>query len=97
MFDLNTNGRIPAPAQPGDRAQGSVAVLDLVADKWTMRVVYTLKSGSRHYGEILRTIEGISKKMLTQTLRDLERNGFVTRTVHPTNPPTVEYALTPLG
>jgi hypothetical protein len=40
MFDLNTNGRIPAPAQPGGRAQGSVAVLDLVADKWTMRVVY---------------------------------------------------------
>ena len=97
MFDLDTNGRIPAPAQPGSKTQGSVAVLDLVADKWTMRVVYTLKNGSRHYGEILRTIEGISKKMLTQTLRDLERNGFVTRTVHPTNPPTVEYTLTPLG
>ena len=60
MFDLDTNGRIPAPAQPGSKTQGSVAVLDLVADKWTMRVVYTLKNGSRHYGEILRTIEGYS-------------------------------------
>lgn len=72
-------------------------ILGLVADKWTMLVVYTLAPGTRRYGELHREIGGISQKMLTQTLRALERDGLVTRTVHPVIPPMVEYALTPRG
>lgn len=88
-----TNGASPLPRKP----KRSVVVLDLVADKWTMRVVYNLTEGPKYYGELLRSIGDISKKMLTQTLRALERNGFVMRTVNPTNPPTVQYELTALG
>ncbi len=71
--------------------------LDLVADKWTMLVIKALADGVRRYGEVRRTVEGISQKMLTQTLRSLERDGLVERTVHPVVPPMVEYRLTPLG
>jgi DNA-binding HxlR family transcriptional regulator len=72
-------------------------VLDLIADKWTALVFYSLSNGCRRSAELLRTIEGISQKMLSQTLRDLEKNGLVFRSVYPTIPPAVEYGLTPLG
>lgn len=72
-------------------------VLDLVADKWAVLVLYALEPGTRRTGELQRTVTGISAKMLTQTLRDLEHNGLVSRTVHPVVPPHVDYALTPLG
>lgn len=72
-------------------------VLELVADKWTALVFYALESGPCRFAELRRTIEGISQKMLSQTLRDLERNGLVARTVYPSVPPAVEYQLTPLG
>jgi DNA-binding HxlR family transcriptional regulator len=72
-------------------------VLDLIADKWTALVFYALERGCTRSGELLRTIEGISQKMLSHTLRDLERNGLVSRCVYPTVPPAVEYGLTPLG
>jgi DNA-binding HxlR family transcriptional regulator len=71
--------------------------LDRIADKWTCLIVYALLDGPRRHGELKRAIGGISQKMLTQTLRSLERDGLVARTVIATIPPHVEYALTPLG
>lgn len=71
--------------------------LELIADRWTMIVVKSLSDGRHRYGELHRSIDGISQKMLTQTLRSLERDGLVQRTVYPVVPPRVEYALTPLG
>jgi len=71
--------------------------LDLISDRWTMIVVKALSEGIHRYGELHRAIGGISQKMLTQTLRSLEHDGLVLRTVYPVVPPKVEYALTPLG
>ena len=72
-------------------------VLDRIADKWTALVIQILASGTMRYAELQRAIGGISQKMLTQTLRSLERDGLVQRTVHPVVPPKVEYSLTRLG
>jgi DNA-binding HxlR family transcriptional regulator len=71
--------------------------LDLISDRWTMIVVKALAEGIQRYGALHREIGGISQKMLTQTLRALERDGLVLRTVYPVVPPKVEYSLTPLG
>lgn len=71
--------------------------LDLIADKWVVVVLYVLSSGTKRYGELQREIGDISQRMLTRTLRDLERNGLVYRKVYPVVPPMVEYSLTPLG
>lgn len=71
--------------------------LDRIADKWSCLIVYALLDGPRRHGELKRMIEGISQKMLTQTLRSLETDGLVTRTVIDVIPPHVEYGLTPLG
>ncbi len=72
-------------------------VLARVGDKWTVQVVVQLGEGPRRFSEIKREIEGISQRMLTLTLRNLERDGLVARTVTPTTPPRVDYALTDLG
>lgn len=72
-------------------------VLDMIADKWTTLVIGQLGDRPRRFSEIQREISGISQKMLTQTLRELERNGIVCRKVFAEVPPRVEYALTPLG
>ncbi|MFI9506477.1 winged helix-turn-helix transcriptional regulator [Nocardia sp. NPDC052566] len=72
-------------------------VLDRIAGKWTVLIVDALADGTMRYTDLQRRIEGVSQKMLTQTLRELETDGFLTRTVHPTVPPRVEYALTDLG
>jgi len=72
-------------------------VLDHIAGKWTILVVDALLEGTMRYTALSRRIEGVSQKMLTQTLRGLEADGFVTRTVHPTIPPRVDYDLTELG
>src|SRR4051812_23230755 len=72
-------------------------VLSLVGDKWSVLVVGLLGDGSRRFSEIRRTIEGISQRMLTLTLRGLERDGLVKRTVTPSIPPRVDYELTKLG
>jgi len=72
-------------------------VLDLIADKWTVLVIYLLAGGTKRYGELQRAIDGISQKMLTQTLRKLEEDGLVKRTIFPEVPPRTEYELTPLG
>ncbi|MDV5823571.1 winged helix-turn-helix transcriptional regulator [Sphingobium naphthae] len=69
-----------------------------VADKWTMLILELLEEkGMLRFTEIGRQVKGISQKMLTQTLRQMERDGLLTRTVHPVVPPRVDYALTPLG
>lgn len=72
-------------------------ILDRVGDTWSLYVVGTLGSGAMRFNEIRRNIEGISQRMLTRTLRELERDGLVRRTVFPTKPPSVEYALTDMG
>ncbi|WP_248927842.1 winged helix-turn-helix transcriptional regulator [Paenibacillus hamazuiensis] len=76
---------------------GYSRVLEIISNKWTALVIYALENGNIRYGEMERRIEGISKKMLTQTLRKLEWNGLVQRHITPTVPPSVEYSLTPLG
>lgn len=87
------------PALPGDRHEclrvGSI--LSLVGDKWTVMIVIVLSGGPRRFSDIKRTIGGISQQMLTRTLKSLERDGMVLRTVHPTVPPQVEYELSALG
>jgi DNA-binding HxlR family transcriptional regulator len=73
-------------------------ILDRVADKWTALIIGILaQSQRRRFNELRRMVGGISQKMLTQTLRDLERDGLVTRTIYAEIPPRVEYELTPLG
>ncbi len=72
-------------------------VLARIGDKWSVLVVSRLGGGPVRFNEIKRDIAGISQRMLTLTLRGLERDGLVTRTIFPTVPPRVEYALTPLG
>lgn len=71
--------------------------LALIADKWAVLVITTLAGGSIRYNALRREVAGVSQKMLTQTLRDLECNGLVARTVYPHTPPRVAYGLTPLG
>jgi DNA-binding HxlR family transcriptional regulator len=72
-------------------------VLDRIGDKWAIYVVDRLGAGPRRFSELHRGIDGITARMLTVTLRGLERDGIVTRTVHAAVPPRVDYALTPLG
>lgn len=72
-------------------------VLSRVGDKWSMRVVMSLDGGPMRFNELRRQIASISQRMLTRTLRGLERDGLVSRTVTPSIPPRVDYALTPLG
>lgn len=72
-------------------------VLSRVGDKWSILVVAVLRDGAMRFNDLRRSIDGISQRMLTLTLRGLERDGLVTRTVTPTTPPRVDYALTRLG
>ena len=72
-------------------------VLDRVASKWTMLVILALGHERLHYAQLQRRVRGVTKKMLTQTLRALERDGLVRRQVHQTVPPQTEYELTELG
>ncbi len=73
------------------------AMLNRVGDKWSMLIVLLLSEGPLRFNALRRKIDGISQRMLTRSLRELERDGLVSRTVTPTTPPSVEYALTPLG
>lgn len=72
-------------------------VLDIISNKWTALVIYAMEDGSIRYGQMKRRIEGVSQKMLTQTLRQLERDGLVKRDIHQSVNQAVEYSLTPLG
>jgi DNA-binding HxlR family transcriptional regulator len=87
------------PTSPGTNTQCRKisGVLNIVGDKWTVMIVRVLIERPRRFNDIKRTIGGISQQMLTRTLKALERDGMVSRTVHPTVPPQVEYALTRLG
>ncbi len=72
-------------------------VLDRIGDKWSTLLIFTLAERSHRFGELRRAIPDISQRMLTQTLRELQEDGLISRTVHPTTPPSTEYALTGLG
>ncbi len=87
----------PRSAQGPETACPVREVLDRIGDKWSVLVVDRLGAGPKRFSELRRSIDGISQRMLTLTVRGLERDGFVTRTVLPTNPPRVDYALTALG
>jgi DNA-binding HxlR family transcriptional regulator len=80
-----------------DNACRARVVLGIVGDKWAMLLVRCLRDGPRRFTELKREIDGISQRMLTVTLRDLERDGILTRTVHNVMPPHVSYELTPMG
>jgi DNA-binding HxlR family transcriptional regulator len=72
-------------------------VLDRVGDKWSTLLLLELRAGPRRFGALRRGVSDISQRMLTETLRNLQRDGFVSRTVIPATPPQVEYALTAMG
>ncbi|MGY8711916.1 helix-turn-helix domain-containing protein [Bradyrhizobium sp. 18BD] len=91
---------LPAPQLPSpDHAdcRGVASVLSRVGDKWSVFVIMNLSDGPKRFNELKRIISGISQRMLTLTLRGLERDGLVTRTIFPTIPPRVDYELTDLG
>ncbi|WP_257165589.1 helix-turn-helix domain-containing protein [Bradyrhizobium sp. SRS-191] len=86
------------PAQPGPNdCRGVASILARVGDKWSVFVIMMLQDGPKRFNELKRLVGGISQRMLTLTLRGLERDGLVTRTVFPTIPPRVDYELTDLG
>ena len=90
----------PAPTNlvPADKQALARELLTRVADKWTLLVIDALaEGGEMRFSRLRERVDGISQKMLTKTLRDLERDGLVTRHVHPVVPPHVDYKLTPLG
>src|SRR6202049_2178959 len=92
--------RVPVlPPQPhlDSDCRGVASILARVGDKWSVFVIMLLGDGPRRFNEIKRMVGGISQRMLTMTLRGLERDGLVTRTVFPTIPPRVDYELTDLG
>jgi DNA-binding HxlR family transcriptional regulator len=97
-------GHCAGTALPDDALQWDVRegcevrqILDRIADRWSLLVIALLDDRTVRFSELRREIDGISQRMLTVTLRQLERNGLVRRTVYPVVPPRVEYALTPLG
>lgn len=91
---MRAAGGYPAVAHA---CQPATDILARVGDKWSVLVVILLGNGTKRFNELRRLINGISQRMLTLTLRGLERDGLVTRTVFPTVPPRVDYALTDLG
>lgn len=91
------NATVDKPGHDNPDCRRVSKVLSRVGDKWSVLVVMLLGDGPRRFNEIKRMVNGISQRMLTLTLRGLERDGLVTRTVFPTIPPRVDYELTPLG
>src|SRR3954453_1872401 len=87
----------PMPDRDHADCRGVASILARVGDKWSVFVIMMLSDGPRRFNEIKRMIGGISQRMLTLTLRGLERDGLVPRTVFPTIPPRVDYELTDLG
>ena len=86
---------VPSPLHGDCRKVGEI--LGRIGDKWTVLIVMALRERTMRFNEIKRAVGGISQQMLTRTLKALERDGMVSRTVHPTVPPQVEYELTALG
>jgi len=87
----------PPHAHEGEDCRAVASVLARVGDKWSVFVIMMLGQGPKRFNELKRMIGGISQRMLTLTLRGLERDGLITRTVFPTIPPRVDYELTDLG
>jgi DNA-binding HxlR family transcriptional regulator len=83
--------------KPFDTSCPVRGVLDNISDKWSMLLVMTLATGPKRFNQLKRDVPDISQKMLTQTLRDLQRDGMISRHVFDTKPPSVEYRLTPMG
>lgn len=96
---LETRMEYPVPIVLDSAAEGCPLrdILDRVGDKWSVLVVVLLGEGTRRFSDLRRSVDGISQRMLTHTLRQLERDGLISRTVYPTVPLRVEYALTALG
>ena len=99
-----THSRLPAlpprpelPDQDHADCRSVASILARVGDKWSVFVIMMLSDGPKRFNELKRMINGISQRMLTLTLRGLERDGLVTRTIFPTIPPRVDYELTDLG
>jgi len=97
MVDTNTAVRAPESSNTHAACKAVVETLARIGDKWTVMVVGALSKGPIRYNEIRRRVEGISQRMLTLTLKGLEQDGLVTRTMYPTIPPRVDYELTKLG
>lgn len=100
--NLSAGHKNVPPAEPADPPARSTCrnvapVLNRVGDKWSMLIVMILADGPRRFSELKREIDGISQRMLTLSLRGLERDGLVDRTVTPSIPPRVDYELTELG
>jgi DNA-binding HxlR family transcriptional regulator len=99
---IMSEGYTHVPAAGESHSQGQCCgpireTLSRVSDKWSLLIIKILSDAPLRFNELRRRIDGISQRMLTRTLRDLERDGLVTRTVTPTTPPSVEYALNDLG
>ncbi|HVV08356.1 helix-turn-helix domain-containing protein [Amycolatopsis sp.] len=95
---MATPRRISGPCQAWPEESAFIReVLDRIGDKWTVLTISTLSTGPLRYSDLQASIPGISQRMLTQTLKRLERDGLITRTAYPEIPPRVEYELTDLG
>ena len=90
-------GRGPCAAIPAEQMDFVRQILDRIGDKWSMLVIAVLEAGPLRYTDLQREVPGISQRMLTLTVRQLQQDGLVTRTAYAEVPPRVEYALTPLG
>jgi DNA-binding HxlR family transcriptional regulator len=97
MRPENIHVPVPPPSPHTGDCRAVTSVLARVGDKWSVFVIMMLVDGPLRFNELKRMINGISQRMLTLTLRGLERDGLVTRTVFPTIPPRVDYELTALG
>lgn len=95
----HAGGKSSPPAEVDPQVEALVRdIIGKVADKWTMLILEALEEhGTLRFTQLGRTVGGISQKMLTQTVRRMEEDGLVTRTIHPVIPPHVDYTLTPLG
>lgn len=94
---VTTNSATGGPCLQSAGCKNVTPVLNRVGDKWSMLIVMILSGGPKRFSELKRAIDGISQRMLTLSLRGLERDGLLTRTVTPTIPPRVDYELTELG
>lgn len=96
-FSSDRHSDVPGNRHTAGQCQTVTEVLARVGDKWSMQIVISLAEGPLRFNALRRAIDGISQRMLTRTLRNLERDGLVSRTVTPSVPPRVDYALTGLG
>ncbi|MFF5426316.1 MULTISPECIES: winged helix-turn-helix transcriptional regulator [unclassified Streptomyces] len=100
MSEGHTDVTTPAPGEPVVSCAEECGVRDVqdrLGDRWTVHVVVELAAGPRRFKELQRLVDGVSQRMLTFTLRRLERDGLVSRQVFPTTPPQVQYSLTETG